>query len=138
MEKTELGFVDLYIKETEDALKKWDEKLNKFNEALAGLRRECEEAPASFEGYKEQVEHVNEVDESYSESRMASEKEWEIFTLQNKLRTQPTSFIPYIKNQLNLFVGRVMYTPDGRRVITEEGAPAWQEALDTLNAATPL
>ena len=53
MEKTELGFVDLYIKETEDALKKWDEKLNKFNEALAGLRRECEEAPASFEGYKE-------------------------------------------------------------------------------------
>lgn len=153
MEKTELGFIDQYIKETTEALEKWDSKLKKFTSVVGNLRRECErnispeptkeksndesesddnEKKVEDKVKDEQVEEQTTddtqtvVDDKYDESVIATQREWDIFEVHNKLRTNPQSFAPYIKRQLAMFVGRVMYMPDGQRVITSEGAPAWQ------------
>lgn len=56
-----------------------------------------------------------------------------IFDLQNKIRQNPKSFIPYLERSLKRFNGKIYTTEDGCSAIrTEEGQVAFIEAIEFL------
>ena len=62
-----------------------------------------------------------------------------IFELQNKIRTNPKSFIPYLEKSLQRFNGMIHTTEDGCSAIrTEEGQVAFMEAIEFLRSQQPL
>jgi uncharacterized protein YkwD len=72
-------------------------------------------------------------------SKVASSLEWKIFTVQNQLRTNPKSFIPFLQAQLKSFNGKwLMNAALGIPLKTVEGPKAWKEAIQFLREAEPL
>ena len=69
---------------------------------------------------------------------MMQDKNWDkfakdIFTLQNKVRTNPKSFINHLEKCLGRFQGNLLYSPDKKSFIeTKEGAFAYVEAIEFL------
>ena len=60
----------------------------------------------------------------------------EVFSEQNKVRADPTSYVKTLQAMLPLFTDKV-YKEDGKIAITtQEGAAAVQEAIDYLGKAT--
>lgn len=65
-------------------------------------------------------------------------KEWpkfaqEIFEFQNKIRSNPSSFIPYLQKSLNRFNKKILMSADGSDgVETQEGPAAYVEAIEFL------
>ena len=58
-----------------------------------------------------------------------------IFELQNKIRRNPKSFIPYLEKSLTRFHGMIYTTEDGCNAIrTEEGQVAFVEAIEFLRS----
>ena len=56
-----------------------------------------------------------------------------IFALQNKIRENPKSFVPYLERSLARFNGSIHTTEDGCNAIrTEEGPVAFIEAIEFL------
>ena len=70
--------------------------------------------------------------------KIMQEKNWEkfakdIFKLQNKVRTNPKSFIGHLEKCLGRFKGRVLYSEDNKSFIeTKEGPSAYVEAIEFL------
>jgi len=67
-------------------------------------------------------------------SQIATPLELEIFATQNRLRTNPRSFLPYLQSQLNSFQGNVR-VEHGERINTNEGPSAWREAIRVISKA---
>ena len=67
-----------------------------------------------------------------------SDEEKELFVQANLIRTDPTSFVAILETQMSYFNGLTLEMPMETPVITSEGATAWQEAIDYLNAFTPV
>lgn len=62
-----------------------------------------------------------------------------IFELQNKIRRNPKSFIPYLEKSLTRFHGMIYTTEDGCNAIrTEEGQVAFVEAIEFLRSQKPI
>lgn len=62
-----------------------------------------------------------------------------IFDLQNKIRQNPKSFIPYLERSLKRFNGNIYTTEDGCSAIrTEEGQVAFIEAIEFLRVQKPV
>ena len=62
-----------------------------------------------------------------------------IFDLQNKIRTNPKSFVAYLERSLKRFHGDIYTTEDGHSAIrTEEGQVAFVEAIEFLRSQRPL
>ena len=56
-----------------------------------------------------------------------------IFDLQNKIRQNPKSFIPYLERSLKRFHGYIYTTEEGCSALrTEEGPDAFHEAIEFL------
>lgn len=70
--------------------------------------------------------------------KMMQEKNWEqfakdVFKLQNKVRTNPKSFIGHLEKCLGRFKGLVLYSEDNKSFIeTKEGPSAYVEAIEFL------
>ena len=61
---------------------------------------------------------------------------WEIFTLTNKLRTEPKYFIEFLEARLPYFDERnILWLPGKPGLLTREGPAAVQEAIDYLAEA---
>lgn len=59
----------------------------------------------------------------------------QVFKLQNKIRQNPKSFIPYLERSLKRFHGSIYTTEDGCNAIrTEEGQAAFIEAIEYLRS----
>ena len=62
-----------------------------------------------------------------------------IFDLQNKIRQNPKSFIPYLERSLGRFHGDIYTSEDGCTAIrTEEGPMAFVEAIEFLRSQKPM
>ena len=60
----------------------------------------------------------------------ATKLEWEIYQEQNRLRTNPKSFIPYLRGRLGNFSGKALFLEStDETLLTTEGAPAVREAI---------
>jgi hypothetical protein len=56
-----------------------------------------------------------------------------VFELQNKVRVNPKSFIPYLEASFERFIGRRLYSEDKKAFEeTEEGQVAFLEAIEFL------
>ena len=62
----------------------------------------------------------------------------QVFDLQNKLRQNPSSFIPILENHLKYFNGLELQLPDQPRIVTVEGPSAVIEAIEALKQTAPL
>lgn len=62
----------------------------------------------------------------------------EVLEEQNKIRVNPSSFIPYIEEQIKLFKNDVLSLPGETPLQTNEGAAAWKEAITFLKKQKPL
>ena len=77
-------------------------------------------------------------------SRKLRQMDWKsfakrIFDLQNKIRQNPKSFIPYLERSLKRFNGSIFTTEDGCSAIrTEEGQIAFVEAIEFLRSQKPV
>jgi hypothetical protein len=70
--------------------------------------------------------------------KLQSDLEKEIFETQNRLRTNPLSFIPYLtKRQLD-FDGKRIKLDNGTTLCTNEGADAVKEAIQAINETSKL
>ena len=67
-----------------------------------------------------------------------AELDWSVYIVQNKLRTEPASFIPYLEEMLTYFDGKILKVPGKIQITTAEGAPAVEEAIEYLKNAEPL
>ena len=61
----------------------------------------------------------------------------EIFTQLNKIRQDPKSFTPYLKQVLDKFDGDVLKREGKTNLRTNEGIKAVKEAIEYLNKAQP-
>lgn len=61
-----------------------------------------------------------------------------IFKYLNKVRTDPQSFIPLIQKELNYFKGQIFMRPGNLAIKTNEGAAAFNEAIEFLKKQEPL
>ena len=61
----------------------------------------------------------------------------EIFDCQNKLRTDPSSFVPVLEARLKLLDGDVLKVPGKIDLQTNEGAKSINEAIEFLKTAEP-
>jgi hypothetical protein len=58
--------------------------------------------------------------------KVASALDKEVFEAQNKLRTNPKSFIPALQKQMTYFKGNTIWTPGvAVGLSTNEGPSAW-------------
>ena len=62
----------------------------------------------------------------------------QIFELQNKLRADPRSFVPYLQEWLGRFEGDLLKRPGKTTLRTKEGPAAVQEAIEYLNRIEPV
>ena len=62
----------------------------------------------------------------------------EIYELQNRLRADPRSFIPYLQEMLNRFEGDLLRQPGKTTLRTKEGPAAVNEAIEYLNRVEPV
>lgn len=68
-----------------------------------------------------------------------SDLDWSIYEATNRLRSDPTSFIPFLENQLQYFDNdKTLWLPLKNGLITREGPPAWREAIEYLRTAETL
>ena len=63
---------------------------------------------------------------------MATKVDKEIFTLLNKVRAEPTSFVPYLQKMLEQFDGDVLKREGKTNLRTNEGPKAVREAIEYL------
>ncbi len=57
----------------------------------------------------------------------------QIFDLQNKIRQNPKSFVPYLEKSILRFNDKIFTTADGCNAIrTEEGSAAFVQAIEFL------
>ena len=67
--------------------------------------------------------------------RLASSFEKEVFKAQNRLRTNPRSYIKQVRNELSYFDGKSLNIPGYKsEIITSEGDSPWYEAIGELKA----
>ena len=78
------------------------------------------------------------VDQSNSLPRDVRDLDKQIFELQNKLRSDPRSFIPYLQEWLGRFEGDLLKQPGKTTLRTKEGPAAVQEAIEYLNRIEPV
>ena len=62
----------------------------------------------------------------------------DVFKAQNKVRTNPSSFIPQLNEMAKLFKGNDYYKPGEITLMTQEGASAVNELIRFLEKAHPL
>ena len=66
------------------------------------------------------------------------EMDRQFFELQNQLRCNPSSFIPYLEQMLSQMEGKVIKRPGKTGIITEEGPSAVHEAIKYLEQRKPV
>ena len=62
----------------------------------------------------------------------------EVLDCQNKLRTDPTSFVPYLESMLDNFDGKIYKTPGKIDLLTKEGAAVVKETIKFLKKVKPI
>ncbi|EAR94566.1 SCP-like extracellular protein (macronuclear) [Tetrahymena thermophila SB210] len=62
----------------------------------------------------------------------------EVFQEQNRVRTNPTSYIPYLQEMLTQFKGMVLHKPNEIPLRTNEGPGAVQDCINYLRSLKPL
>lgn len=66
---------------------------------------------------------------------IATKMDMEIFTLLNKVRADPPSFVPYLQKLLDQFDGEILKREGKTNLRTNEGVKAVKEAIDFLQHA---
>ena len=69
---------------------------------------------------------------------LADKFEQEIFNAQNRLRTNPQSFINYVQTEVGRFQGNLLGRPGRSSLMTNEGPSAWREAISALQQQRSL
>ena len=62
----------------------------------------------------------------------------DVFDTQNKIRTNPSIFLPLLKDMLKFFKGNTYYKPGEVPLMTQEGATAINELIKFLEISHPL
>lgn len=76
-------------------------------------------------------------------SNPSSFRNWEgvseaVFREINAVRTKPSSYIPYLQQELSSFVDDTHFMQDGRLTTANEGRNAWVEAINFLKKQPPV
>jgi hypothetical protein len=67
-----------------------------------------------------------------------SDLDWDIFSVTNKMRTDPRYFISYLQERLSYFDGNILRLPGKIPILTREGARAVEEGIEVLSRLQPL